>query len=86
MAEIKEKERRVEEKKRKCGGESFVGEEKKKKRGKKRDFDGRRFTVRKQPFLPPFYSFLWSVYPTSGVIICPIIYLKLFVENCSVVC
>lgn len=59
---------------------------KKKKRGKKRDFDGRRFTVRKQPFLPPFYSFLWSVYPTSGVIICPIIYLKLFVENCSVVC
>lgn len=85
MAEIKEKERRVEEKKRKCGGESFVGEEKK-KRGKKRDFDGRRFTVRKQPFLPPFYSFLWSVYPTSGVIICPIIYLKLFVENCSVVC
>lgn len=34
MAEIKEKERRVEEKKRKCGGESFVGEEKKKKEAK----------------------------------------------------
>lgn len=83
MAEI---ERRVEKKKRKRRGESFVGEEKKKKRGKKRDFDGRRFTVRKQPFLPPFYSFLFlvSIYPVStSVIICPFCYLKLFVLVCG---
>jgi len=56
MAEIKRK--RGELKRRVRVVVKVLWVKKKKKRGKKRDFDGCRFTVRKQPFLPPYYSFL----------------------------
>lgn len=57
MAEI---ERRVEKKKRKRRSESFVGEEKKKE-AKSVTLTAADLQCGKQPFLPPFYSFLFLV-------------------------
>lgn len=89
MAEIKRK--RGELKRRVRVVVKVLWVKKKKKRGKKRDFDGRRFTVWKTALFAAilFLSFSCIYLSVStSVIICPFCYLKLFVssgENCSVI-
>lgn len=69
-----------------------MGEEKKKKRGKKRDFDGRRFTVRITALFAAILFLSFSciyLLVSTNVIIYLFYYLKLFVlsgEYCPLIC